>query len=808
MRLLALILPLLPLAVSLCAEAREAFGLNDGWLYAEGPLEGATAPDYPDGAPKHPWQPIVFRTVDLPHDMQFERPWDRRADAGRGFKAMAEGVYRRRIFADPAWKGRRVSVDFGGIMLCGEVYWNGAKVATSDYGYLGFEVDVTDRLRWGETNLLAVVATTGRVKDSRWYTGGGLYRGVRLVVRDRVSVARHGVQVTTPQVTAASAAVAVKVDVEGFTRGSEKLVARTRLLSPDGEEVASAEATVPTDARTRLVPVSFPPLAVASPQLWDLDSPCMYAAVVTLRDAQGRTRDEVRTRFGIRTLEFRPDFGFRLNGRKVFLKGFCGHHDLGVAGAAAFPRAIERQFRRMKEFGFNAVRCSHNPYSEEFLDLADELGVLVVDEYADKWNGVAKDAFFPLLSEWVMRDRNHPSVILWSLGNELQHREDWSGFDSGDGGVTTYRIFDAVVKRFDPTRKTTVAMYPSRASGVTWNEAERFRRDPTPPPLAFATDVASFNYIWSDYPEFFRRKPDLVLFQSEASVYQLLEPYWGMDRARTVGLAYWGAVAYWGESQKWPAKGWTYSFFDHDLTPRPTAYLIRSAFRPDEPLVRLSVACGGETHVWNDMRVGEVTMSESWNCAPGEKVSLVVYTNLEDVELLLNGRSLGRKRNDAPEGAGRNVLTWTDIVWEPGRIEAVASRGGRELAHHALETAGKAVRLVGEPESARWAADGQDLLYVNLRAVDEAGRVDPTCAARVAATVDGPASLLGLDDGDHFTDELYEGNSRRLRKGCLLAVLRAGRRAGTVRISFSAAGLESAACEVRTAEMDRGKAKE
>jgi len=798
----------LPLAAVLNAGAREVIDLNADWRYAEGPLEGATAPDYPDGTPKYPWQPIVFRAVDLPHDMQFERPWDRRADAGRGFKAMAEDVYRRRLFADPAWKGRRVAVDFGGIMSRGEVYLNGDRIASSDYGYLGFEVDVADRLRWGETNLLAVVATTGSVKDSRWYTGGGLYRGVRLVVRDRVSVARHGVQVTTPRVTSESAQVAVKVDVEGFTRGTDEMTAHVRLLAPGGVEVASATAALPKDVRTRLATVAFSPLAVVAPRLWDIDAPALYTAVVTLRDAAGRTRDEVRTRFGIRTVEFGPDFGFRLNGRKVFLQGFCGHHDLGIAGAAAFPRAIERQFRRMKEFGFNAVRCSHNPYSEEFLDLADEIGLLVVDEYADKWRGPAKDAFFPLLSEWVTRDRNHPSVVLWSLGNELQHREDWSGFDSGDGGVTTYRIFDTVVKRFDPTRKTTVAMYPSRASGVTWNEAESFRRDPTPPPLAFATDVASFNYIWNDYPAFFRQNPDLVLFQSEASVYQLLEPFWGMDRARTVGLAYWGAVAYWGESQKWPAKGWTYSFFDHDLSPRPTAYLIRSAFLPDEPLVRLSVACGGETHVWNDMRVGEVTMSENWNFAAGEKVTLVVYTNAEEAELLLNGRSLGVKRNDAPEGASRNVLMWKDVVWEAGRVEAVARRGGTEVARHALETAGRAVRLVAEPESARWAADGQDLLYVNLRAVDEAGRVDPTCAARVTAAIDGPASLLGLDDGDHFTDELYEGDSRRMRRGRLLAVLRAGRCAGTVRIGFSAEGLQTAGCEVRTTEMDRVKAKE
>ena len=391
----------------------------------------------------------------------------------------------------------------------------------------------------------------------------------------------------------------------------------------------------------------------------------------------------------------------------------------------------------------------------------------------------------------MRRDRNHPSVILWSLGNELQHDEVYSGFPSDDFGVTTYRIFDVVVKRWDPTRKTTVAMYPARDGGYVWYDAA-FKKNKKAPRLAFETDVASFNYVWGDYPEFFRQKPDLILFQSEASTRDLLAPYWGMDRTRTVGLSYWGAIEYWGESHGWPAKGWNYSFFGHDLAPRPTAYLIRSAFRSAEPLVRLAVFDGNESRIWNDVRVGRVNVSENWNRKPGEKVRLVAFTNAEEAELLLNGKSLGTRKNDAPEGPKRNMLRWDDVAYEPGKVEVVARRGGREVACHALETAGAAVRLVAQPESSRWQADGYDLLYVQLRAVDAAGRTVPEAAANVSVKVEGPARLVALDDGDHATDLLFDVDEKPLRGGRLLAIIRAGRTPGQVKMSFKADGLPPA----------------
>ena len=772
---------------------RREIDLGFGWLFAFGSRQDATEPKWFDDNPNPVYTP--WRPVDLPHDFQFSQPWDANAGPARGYKAMGCGWYRRRIFADEAWRGRRVSIDFGGIICQSEVWLNGVKIAEDDYGYLGFEVDVADRLRWGEENVIAVMASTGDISASRWYTGGGLYRGVKLVVRDAVSVSRHGVFVTTPVATPERAEVDVEVEIDGIGRSEEDLDVSVRILAPDGREVGAASALAPKDSRLRRTHVLVRRIVLNKPQLWDLDSPSLYVAEVSLLSG-GQVIDRIRRRFGVRSIEFGPSFGFRLNGRKIFLRGMSNHHDHGPLGAADYPRAIERRFRVMKAFGFNAVRCSHNPYSEEFLDLADELGLLVVDEVADKWSGdvgVGRpfiDRFFPLVTEWVRRDRNHPSVILWSLGNELQQNELAAGFQTDDFGVTSYRILDMVVKRWDPTRLTTVAMYPARDGGIQWHEP-KFKTFTKAPALAFATDIASFNYQHDQYGEYLRQKPDTVIFQSEAAVRDLLAPYWGMDRERTVGLSYWGAIEYWGESPGWPAKGWTHSFFNHDLSPRPSAWLLKSVFLPDEPVARLAVFDGEESRIWNDVRVGSVNASENWNRKPGDVVRLVAFTNAEEAEVFLNGRSLGTRRNDAPEGPDRNILFWENVAWEPGRVEVVARSGGMETARHALETSGPAVRLVAEPEPGRWLADGRDLLYVRVRAVDSEGRTAPA-DAEVRVKVSGPARLVALDDGDHATNELFDVSSKRLRGGMLQAIIRAGREPGEVEVSFEADGLQPA----------------
>lgn len=558
---------------------------NFGWKFQAGDLKDAYSLNYDDSN---------WRVLDLPHDFQIEQPWNQGAGGARGFKAMGTGWYRKAFKAEPEWKGKRVLLDFEGIMLVGDVWVNGQKVGSTDYGYLGFETDITQLLRYDADNVVAVSASTGNKGGSRWYTGGGLFRDVHLLVKDSVSIARHGVFISTPKITEQSADINVQVELEGIRGKQLDIEINARIFSPKGELVTETKGMAPKKNKLATVEVPLPIVAVSNPQLWSCETPNLYKAEITLLH-KGKVIDNVTETFGIRTLEYSPEFGFKLNGKKLFLKGIANHHDLGAVGAAAFDRAIERQFELLKKFGYNHVRTSHNPYSKSFLELADKHGILIVDELIDKWSDKSywggrvpfTQLWYKMIPEWIKRDRNHPSVIMWSIGNELQMREDLAGFPTGDWGVTTYRIFDVLVKRYDPTRKTTVAMYPSRAGAISRKESD-FNKKILPPELSTVTEVASFNYQYVDYAKYLEACPGLIVYQSEATSSELTAPFFGMDQDKMVGLAYWGAIEYWGESNGWPKKGWNYSFFNHALEPYPQAYLIKSAFS-DEPLVHIGV---------------------------------------------------------------------------------------------------------------------------------------------------------------------------------------------------------------------------
>ncbi|MBQ6248546.1 MAG: DUF4982 domain-containing protein, partial [Kiritimatiellae bacterium] len=757
---------------------RQTLPLDFGWDFEPESWEGAA------------------HKVDLPHDFQTEMPWSEEAGGGRGFKPMGTARYRNAFVTDAAWAGQRVFLDFEGIMCVGDVFINGEKVASSEYGYLGFEVDVTGRLHpAGGENTVEVWASTGHTEGSRWYTGGGLCRSVRIATRPLRAIARHGIFITTPQVSSEAATVRVRLELEGFryspdTPPQGRVEAVATIRGPDGAVAGETHGNVPLmDYRAR-TEFALPEIALPKPSLWDIDAPNLYTAEVRLVGEDDVTLDAASVRFGVRKVEFSPQFGFRLNGRKVFLKSMSNHADYGAVGAAQFPRAIKRELRRMKEFGFNAVRCSHNPYAGAFYDLADEIGLVVVDEFTDKW---CRNAFcwmgrkpflevWPeLMAEWIRRDRNHPSVILWSLGNELQSVEEFSGYDTGDWGVTTYRMMDLFVKRLDPTRLTTVGLFPSRAEAVYLKDPRFHERPVRPPELADVTDVASFNYVYEDYPDYFKWNPNLILFQSEASTSRWLDPFFRMDRDRTVGLSWWGAIEYWGESDRWPKKGWNYSFFSHTLESRPTAWLIRSGLIPGEPLTRIGVMVdSGEHLVWNDIHSGQYVLREHWNATGKPTRDVFVFSNAAEVELFLNGVSLGLKPTE------NNFAKWEGVTYAPGRLEARGANG----SSHAIETTGPAARLeIVEEAPGDWHADGIDLKYLRIYAVDVEGRRVPDATNRLSVTVEGGATLLALDDGDHFTDELFSASEKPMCEGFALVILRAGRTGGPVNVTVCADGL-------------------
>ena len=773
---------------------------NFDWKFQLGNPEGAERADYDDSA---------WRRLDLPHDYQFEQPWDENENKGRGFKRMCEGWYRKSFTVPADLKGKRLVLDFEGVMYVSDVYVNGKKVASNEYGYTGFEADITRAVNYGGENVVAVYSNTGPVNGSRWYTGGGIYRNVWLEAGNNTRIARHGLYVNTE-----GDKVNVQVQVIGWQRHEVQIKACVKDAA--GKVVASAEKGMPDHTTQNNTEVLLPPMMVPNPLQWDLVQPNLYTVEAVLVE-NGTVIDSISDHFGFRTIEYGPDFGFKLNGKKVFLTGIANHHDLGAVGVAAFPDAIERQLRTLKAFGYNAIRCSHNPYSEDLYRIADKVGILVVDELIDKWSD--KDYWggrkpfmqiWPeLLTEWVKRDRNHPSVVLWSLGNELQTRSDWSGYQTNDWGITTYRIFDQMVKRYDKTRPTTVAMFPARAGAQ--RGTPDFKTYLVPPELACETEVASFNYQWDAYHGYYDHKSDLILFQSEAVTNQLQQPFYGMDRQRGVGLCWWGAIEYWGESSGWPKKGWNYSFFSHTLQPFPQAYLIKSCIQPSEPVVHIGVVDGkGESMEWNDIKVGQQRINQNWNQQEGSHPNVFTYTNAEEVELICNGKSLGTQKNDTTDIAKRNIILWSGIDYGTGgKLVAVARTGGKEVARHEIETSGKAVALKiveenipmvnSQLSTLNWLADGMSLKYLNIYAIDSKGRIVPNATDELTVSVSGAATFVSLDNGDHYTNDLFNNvTTKQMQTGYMQCILRCTRTPGKVNITVSSPTLKPAKLSLKT----------
>jgi beta-galactosidase len=329
---------------------------NFGWKFHYGDLENAQQYNFDDAR---------WKQLDLPHDFQINQPWDSTASRARGFKAMGIGWYRKTFKADSDWIGKQVLLDFEGIMLTGEAWVNGKKIGETDYGYLGFESDISDILRYDTVNVVAVRASTGDNGDSRWYTGGGLFRDVHLIVKDTISIARHGIFVTTPNISNQRAEVNVQVEVAGIKNKQYNLEIKTKIFSPEGKQVAETKILAPKKSKLTTVEVALPKVNISNPQLWSCETPNLYSAEVFLI-LNGKVIDNLTEKFGIRTIEFSKEFGLKLNGKKVFLKGLAGHDDLGAVGVAAYETSIARMMDKIKAFGFNSIRTSHNPYSESF----------------------------------------------------------------------------------------------------------------------------------------------------------------------------------------------------------------------------------------------------------------------------------------------------------------------------------------------------------------------------------------------------------------------------------------------------------
>lgn len=799
----SLLLGGLPLMGTLSADAavRDTISINQGWQFHRGDVKNIAELKSTQSGDD---------VVNLPHDFLIGQDWvapdaserPDNSDAGsnvrsrlssRGFKEMGIGWYRYELTPKDEWKGKRIVLDFQGIMLVGDVYLNGKRIGGTDYGYLGFDIDLSKLLKWGQPNEIAVKADTQNPSNSRWFTGAGLYRDVNLIVTNKnLFFPRHPLFIRTQ----GNKEVKIKAEIinqQKVAKGQSaaKMPVGVRILDADGKVVAEQKNDIHFNAKWRDREYELPSISLENAKLWSPDSPYLYTAEVTLYDSEGNIADQIKEPFGVRTIEIVPQKGLLVNGKKVLLKGYANHHTLGALGAAAYPRAIEKRLKLMKEFGMNHIRSSHNPYSEDFLKLCDKYGILVVDELYDKWltqyagGRVDWESLWQKdVPEWVKRDRNHPSVVLWSLGNELQQ---YSNLPFNDWGVTAYKLQKELLHRYDDTRLTTVAMHPRYRNMET---------DSIPSDLAIETEVNSYNYRYMYFPGDSKRYPEKTFYQSEASVAAMGPNFYEMDLDKVIGLAYWGAIDYLGESMGWPIKGWNQGVFDLSLQPKPDAYFVKSMFT-DEPTVHIGVIerSGGNIQ-WNGINVSAGKLSENWNREAGEKVSLYTYTNGDEVELFLNGKSLGVKKN-SNDPKLRARIKWDNIAYAPGTLVAVAKKNGKVVARHQIETTGEAVALKLVPDMEIWHADGKDLMHVRIYAVDKKGRrvlnvKDAKAFDKLTFQVKGDANIVAVDNGNIASDELHIGKTqlektiqRNLFQGSALVILRAGDKPGKIELSVA-----------------------
>jgi len=784
---------------------RNTLHLTRGWRFMKFPDgkidEAIYSASYDDSA----WE-----KVRVPHDWAAAGEFDENNDpsyskvltdgiyweqkhTGRtgGLPTVGVGVYRLplEIGADAA--GRNIFLEFDGIMWNADIYINGHHAAHSHFGYKSFSVDITPYVNFGGDNLLAVRAEV--LPDcSRWYSGAGIYRNVRMVTKSPVHIDYSGLWMRQLELGAEEAVFLLTVDHSG----DESVRFHADIFDPAGEKILEAEHGTAMGELSDLI-------VIPQMQRWDIDNPVLYTARVQLLNAAGNVLDEDTVRFGARHIRFSPDEGFFLNGRNVKLNGVCNHHDLGSLGAAVSVPALRRQLRLMREMGVNAIRTSHNPPAPELLELCDELGFVVMDEFFDEWlsgkvaNGYAKH-FREHASQDVIdvirRDRNHPSVIMWSIGNEV-------GEQRNNEGWRVAKMLSDVVHRTDPTRPTTAGF--DNNNGAFGNHLVQF------------VDIVGLNYKPHLYQKYHAEHPEMILVGSETescvstrgvyhlpaepeipvkkhedlsvSAYDLCAPAWAYYPERELaaqedcpfvaGEFIWTGMDYMGEPtpyrSEWPSRSSYFGVVDLSGQPKNRFYAYRAA--------------------WTDNPVLHIFPHWNWEGMEGQNIPVHVYTSYASAELFVNGKSYGRKTFTDESEITRFRLMWDDVTYEPGELKVIAcDEAGNAAAEKTVRTAGAPHHIRLTPERSAIAADGEDLVYVLAEIVDEAGNVCPTAANRITFSVAGAGELLTTDAGDQRETESFARPDKKALSGSVVACVRAAEAAGTIVIRACADGLLSA----------------
>ena len=749
-----------------------------------------------------------WRRVDLPHDWSIEGPWAENNPSGRngGFAPLGLGWYRKHYYLPNEHHGKRIHVEFDGVFNRADVWVNGEKVAHNENGYIGFECDLTPWVKFGQDNVIAVRADN-LMQVSRWYTGSGIYRHVWLTVTEPLHVAHWGTYIATPEVTDSSAQAKVQTTLQNDTDDVKSCILVTRLVDPNGQGggVTESKVEVPAQGKATFTQV----ISIAQPRPWTLESPRLYRAISEVREGK-RTVDIYETPFGIRTIEFDANNGLLLNGKRVIIKGANIHHDLGALGAASFDCAIERRLKVLKEIGCNSVRLSHNPHSPELLDLCDRMGILVFAEAFDKWSGFQPDGtgWKNDLNTFILRDRNHPSVFIWSVGNEMRPHQ------AKHEGTLLYRAMQNFVHDLEPTRPVTAALERTRTTRERLGEYAPLHE------LAQDMDVITMNYQPHWYARDHAQFPDKVFLGGEVfltlagvtdydhvkDITQIRDPkdvrnmWFGTRdystneyRSYVAGQYVWAGIDYFGEGGFWPRKGNFKNLVDTCGFRRAYSYYFQTLYS-DEPQVWISVH-DPEFNLPQNKRGAQGWMGQGmhWTWPSRlQTLKVLTFTNAPIVELLLNGKSLGEKR--LVDFADR-IIIW-DVPNEPGTLKAIARKEGAVVATHELRTASEPVRLQLLPDRSQLDTGGQDLAHVEVRVVDATGLLVPHLRQEVDFRISGPGFIAGLDNGDLDSLEPYQSKKRELRDSHCLAIVRSGQMPGKIRLVAHAEGLEEGTLEI------------
>jgi beta-galactosidase len=777
-----------------------------GWRFSRGDSNHAEQTDFDDAA---------WRKLDLPHDWSIEGPYDEKAPTGGpgGYLPAGIGWYRKHFAVPESLRGRQIAVEFDGVYMNSDVWINGRLLGRWPYGYTSFAYDVSPYLNFGiQPNILAVRVDNSQQPGSRWYSGSGVYRHVWITVAGPLHIARWGIYITTPAVSAGSAAVKIRTRVQNGRTDAQVVALVSEIVDADGQVVGTAQIDGPITAG---VEREFEQMVgLSDPRLWSPATPYLYQLRSRVLIG-GRVIDEIKTPLGVRRIEYDADRGFLLNGEPVKLMGMCLHHDGGAVGAAVPEAVWARRLRLLKDMGCNAIRTSHNPPAPEFLDLCDRLGFLVMDEAFDEWtvrkpqiehgySSYFDEACERDLTAMIHRDRNHPCVIIWSAGNEIGEQR------MAGGERVLARLVD-MFHREDPTRPVTAAM------DNVFNEEGN-----APQAFTDGLDIVGYNYVdrWGarreTYAEDDRRRypqrkfvgtedvclrgvrgsydmPDAVLGASPrppgySSAMIEVEQLWKFVRTHDyfIGDFSWTGIDYLGES-RWPGKGNGSGVIDTSGFPKDGYYFYQSQWTA-RPVLHLF------PH-WN------------WSGREGRVIPVIAYTNCDTVELFLNQRSLGAKALEFPrQGAagGWNTyarpvvpvttadlhLSW-DVPYEPGVLKAVGYREGKPVAETEVRTAGAPAQLVLATDRDALCSGTREVANITVEVRDANGVVVPEADNDITFDVQGCGMLLGVDNGDPFSHASYQGTSRRAFHGLALALVRAGSQAGEVRVRASADGLKN-----------------